>query len=186
MKIMKMMKKTNLKKTVTNNSELLEIRKKANKMVIQHSSGAAVVGFVPIPFSDAPILLANQGGLVVRLAHLYGLDDLSDKAFAVLSGIGIGQFISAMGIKASGYIASQALKFLPGIGTVTGGIINAGVASTITASIGLSVSELFYRISLLKLKGDKYELENYINGMDSEFLKIFKEVVRRNLSKKKK
>lgn len=175
-----------MKKIANNKSELLELKKRANKMVIQHSSGAAAVGFVPIPFSDAPILLANQGGLVIRLAHLYGVDDLSDKAFAILSGIGIGQFISSMGIRASGYVASQALKFLPGIGTITGGIINAGVASTITASIGLSVSELFYRISLLKLKGDKSELESYIQKMDSEFFKIFKEVILKNFKKKKK
>ena len=51
---------------------------RAENIIAMHVAGAITVGFSPIPFSDAPILLANQAMLVDNVINVYESRELKD------------------------------------------------------------------------------------------------------------
>jgi len=57
-------------------------------------------------------------------------------------------------------MVGQVVKFVPGIGTFAGGLINGTVASLITTALGLTVSELSYRVSKKKLEDQSLSIES--------------------------
>jgi len=119
-------------------------KSRAEKIIRLHVAGAFAVGFTPIPFSDAPILLANQAMLVDNVLGVYERDDLKELLSVLLSQIGLGLVVSQVAIRGTAYLTSQLLKVLPGIGTLAGGIINGTVAGAITYSFGEAVSSFCY------------------------------------------
>ena len=100
----------------------------AHKAIAASTTAAAAAAAVPIPFSSAAILVPIQLGMMARLAHLHKLS--FDKA-AVLA-------IASTSIATSAGRAAAAglLKFIPGAGSVAGGVINASVASGFTLAMG--------------------------------------------------
>jgi len=151
---------------------LEEKKKNANNVIIQHITGSAIVGFTPIPFADAPILLANQAGMVARIIYLYDLNGYGDLMPTLLKTVSIGSLISTSGK----WIAGELLKLIPGIGTTTGGIITGAVAASLTAAIGYSVSEICYTISKFAINGEESKLEIYLKDLTP----IFKQLMKNN------
>jgi uncharacterized protein (DUF697 family)/GTPase SAR1 family protein len=100
----------------------------AHKAIAASTTAAAAAAAVPIPFSSAAILVPIQLGMMARVAHLHKLS--FDKA-AVLA-------IASTSIATSAGRAAAAglLKFIPGAGSIAGGVINAGVASGFTLAMG--------------------------------------------------
>jgi uncharacterized protein (DUF697 family)/GTP-binding protein EngB required for normal cell division len=149
-------------------------RAEANKIVLQHTSGAGFVGFTPIPFADAPILLSNQSGMIVRILFIYDMGSFASQFKALLGSGLVGSLISNTGI----WVAAQLLKMIPAIGTAVGGIINGTVAAAITYAIGASVSELCATFSEKALSGNAAELKAFVEGIDiffsNEIIKNFK------------
>jgi len=140
-------------------------RVEANKIVLQHTSGAAFIGFLPIPFSDAPILISNQAGMIARILFIYDMGSFASQVKSLLGTAAIGSLISETGI----WVAAQLLKMLPAIGTSVGGMVNATVASGITYAIGTAVSELCTTFSEKALSGNADELKAFIDGIDVFF-----------------
>ncbi len=151
-------------------------RIEANKIVLQHTTGAGVVGFTPIPFSDAPILIANQAGMVARILFIYDMGSFASQVKDLLGSAVIGTLISESGM----WIAAQFIKMIPAIGTIVGGVINGTVAATITYAIGASVSELCASFSEKAISGNAAELKEFIDNM--EF--FFKDEVTKNFKQK--
>lgn len=145
-------------------------RDEATKVVSQHSAGAAFVGFAPIPFSDAPILLANQAGMIARILFIYNMGAFTDIVKDLLGGVAIGSLISQSGV----WIAAQLLKFFPGIGTIVGGVINGTVATALTYAIGISISELCARFLEIALSGDTKKLQAFVDDMPTYFSDLVK------------
>ena len=137
----------------------------AGKVIAQHSSSAVFVGFTPIPFSDAPILLANQVGMIARILFIYNMGSFANMAKDLLASAAIGSLISESGV----WIAAQLIKLIPGIGTVAGGIINGSVAGALTYAIGMAISEVCSRFSELILNGNSKELKEFIDNMPEFF-----------------
>ena len=135
-------------------------RKHAESIIIQHATGAAVTGFSPIPVSDAPILLGIQGTMVARIAFVYGLEIiLKNQATYFMSAL-IGPAIQRSGIMLAGTL----LKLIPGIGTIAGGTINAGVAGIITYAVGYAFTELSERLLLAEIEGGESSLNKVLNN----------------------
>ena len=91
---------------------------------------------MPIPFSSAALLVPMQLGMMGRIAHLYRLP--FDRA--ALLAVASTSVATTLGRTA----AANLLKFIPGAGSIAGGVINASVASGFTLAIGqawLSVCE---------------------------------------------
>lgn len=145
----------------------------AAKIINQHTGGNALVGFSPIPFSDAPLLLTSQIAMISRVICVYELDEEKSGIKSIIQAIGLQGLMQQGGKMAAKYVLGQALKFIPGLGTYGGGVINAAVAATFTKALGYTVSTLCY-----KMKED--ELNNtsktaFLNGPTTEmFLNVFK------------
>lgn len=72
----------------------------------------------------------------------YELGSLTRQIQTIVGALGLGQVVSQFGR----YAVSQVAKLIPGVGTVAGGVINGAVASAITTALGLTISELSYRV----------------------------------------
>ena len=124
---------------------------RAHIYILQHIAGASIVAFTPIPFSDAPILVANQMGMMARILYIYDLGGLEN----MLKGEAIQTIMSQLVSHLGKSLVANILKLLPGIGTIVGGTINAAVASLITLSLGEAVNISCYKIYESVLNGNK-------------------------------
>lgn len=114
-------------------AQAIDLRLKAaqaNKTIKAAVTAAAAAAAVPIPFSSAAVLVPIQLGMMSRIAQLHGLG--LDKA--ALLAVAATSIATSAGRSA----ASSLLKLIPGAGSVVGGVINAGVASSFTLAIGRS------------------------------------------------
>ena len=114
----------------------------ANTIIKQHCAGAFGVGFVPIPFADAPILVANEISLMGRILDVYGLADVKQ----VVETIGISALIGNLLTMVGKGLVGRLLKLIPGVGSVVGGIINATTATSVTLAFGKSVSKVVKKL----------------------------------------
>ncbi|WP_264564428.1 YcjF family protein [Flavobacterium sp. N3904] len=151
---------------------LEEKRKNARNIILQHTTGNAAVGFSPIPFSDAPILLASQAGMVARILYVYDLNGYGDLMPTLLKTVSIGSLISTGGK----WIVGELFKLIPGVGTVAGGLITGAVAASVTAAIGYSVSEICFTILKFAINGEEVKLEDYLKNI----MPIFKQLMKDN------
>lgn len=141
--------------------------KEGKSIVLQHTTGNALVGFSPIPFSDAPVLVLSQTGMLVRIVKLYDIGGFDIKTF--MSGTGASLVISNLGKS----IVASLLKFIPGVGTIVGGVINASVAGAITFAMGTSLNVILNKLFVNVLKDDKKGINSIIENFDSVFSKEF-------------
>jgi uncharacterized protein (DUF697 family) len=104
------------------------------------------IGWSPIPFADAPLLVTTQLTMAASLAVLFGL-----KSEAVIP-IVVGQ----IAVFTIGYGAASALKLIPLVGTLIAGVIDSTIAIAFTAALGITYSKSnaissFHHITLLFL-----------------------------------
>ncbi|HLL63257.1 MAG TPA: GTPase [Propionibacteriaceae bacterium] len=100
----------------------------ARKYVTGAAGAAAAAAATPIPFSDATLLVPIQLGMMARIAQIYTIKFDRAALMAV---------VSATAATQAGRAAfTGLLKMVPGAGTVVGGMIGAGVASTFTFAMG--------------------------------------------------
>ncbi|MGI2327968.1 GTPase [Planococcus sp. YIM B11945] len=99
----------------------------ANRWIIGSGVSAGVIGASPIPGSDVIPLTSLQVGLIIRLSKLYD-KPLTKKAARDMIVITTTQTLGHT-------IYRQALKFIPGAGSVIGGT----VASALTLALGYGV-----------------------------------------------
>jgi uncharacterized protein (DUF697 family)/GTP-binding protein EngB required for normal cell division len=153
-------------------SQILNYQAKFNQaksIINQHMIANAAVGFSPIPFSDAPILIASQIGMITRIMRLYDLADINVGSFMSTTGVGI--VISNLGKSAVGSL----LKFIPIIGTAIGGAINAAVAGAITFAMGTAMNVLMRKITIDHLNGDEKEVQSSLANFSELFKNQFSE-----------
>ena len=100
----------------------------ARKYLTAAAGMAGAAAATPIPFSDATLLVPIQLGMMARIAQLYAIKFERAALMAV---------VSATAATQAGRAAfTGLLKMVPGAGTVVGGVIGAGVASTFTYAMG--------------------------------------------------
>ncbi|WP_206834328.1 YcjF family protein [Marinobacterium iners] len=122
----------------------LEAMKSDAATVVHFASAAAgTAGASPIPGSDAPIIAAIQSTMIYKINTEFELDADKSRMTSVLTGI--------MGVTALAQVGktvvSNALKFIPGAGTLVGGAISAATAVGITEAVGhayIAVLEKFF------------------------------------------
>lgn len=124
---------------------------RAHSVIVQHVAGAFAVGFVPVPFADAPILVANQMGMIARILYIYDLGRLENMLKGETVSIIIGQLMSNLGKT----LAVNILAFIPGIGPLIKGLISGGVATLLTSALGEAVNISCYKIYESVLNGNK-------------------------------
>ncbi|MEO9334081.1 YcjF family protein [Ectopseudomonas guguanensis] len=122
---------------------LVAMKDGARKLVHVASIAAGTAGASPIPGSDAPIIAAIQSTMIYKINTEFELDADSSKMTSILTGV--------MGVTALAQvgktIVSNALKFIPGAGTLIGAGISATTAIAITEAVGhayIAVLEKFF------------------------------------------
>lgn len=134
---------------------------KAYSRIKYYAGAAAAIAAIPIPGSDAPLLVAEQTKMAADIFTIYGLDNsLSSVVKNVISG----QVVSLLGKT----VAGNLLKFIPGLGSIAGAAINAGVASTITYSLGAGLCKLAKSAVEACLDGDDELLKQIFSNENIE------------------
>lgn len=147
-------------------------KEKVESSIAKYTASAAVVGASPIPFSDSAVLIPIQVTMISSIISTYGLKSLVSISKAIIADIIVGNIGKAA--------AGSLLKLIPGVGTIIGGAINAGVASAITYGLGKTTSEICYDACLDMLEGKEVEFENLFQDKENltkktkEFSKQYK------------
>lgn len=102
--------------------------KESGKVVAAAAVQAAAAAATPIPFADAALLVPIQLRMMSRIALLHNVP--VDRATM----LALGSVAATTGAGRS--LATGLVKLIPGAGTVVGGMIGAGVASSVTAAMG--------------------------------------------------
>ncbi|MBQ3801893.1 MAG: hypothetical protein II837_16565, partial [Treponema sp.] len=139
--------------------------------IAEHVAGSGIVGFSPIPFSDAPLLAANEMALMARILYIYDLGGLDN----AVKGIGVDGLLTLAGKSAVGSL----LKFIPGVGTLLGGAINASVAVSITWAFGAAVALACEQVWKAKLNGEN------VDGLLRNFGSIVQNISEENIRAKR-
>ena len=118
-------------------------RKAAHKVVVGAAAAATAAGAIPIPFSDAALLVPIQVGMLAGISVTFGVE-LSKGLVTTL----IASMAGTTGATFAGRaIVSNLLKFVPGVGSVAGGAISAATAATLTTALGESYIAVLAKLS---------------------------------------
>ncbi len=126
--------------------------KEAQKAITVAAGSAAAAAASPIPFSDAAMLVPIQLGMMARIAQLYQIR--FDRA-ALLA---VASTTAATQVGRSTF--TNLIKLIPGAGTVAGGAISAGVATTYTFAMGQAWLRVCQQVSSRRAAGGTSMLDN--------------------------
>lgn len=121
---------------------------------------AAAAGAIPLPFSDVFLLFSIQTAMFASLAKLYDVQVCSRTTHRLVISIsGLG------GIGVGGKFLGALLKFIPGIGSLLGGVCCASIASIFTVAMGLLFQKMLEGIRSRALFGE-ISFEHFCDMMD--------------------
>lgn len=144
-----------------------EMTQKAKKYASWYVKTTVITGFSPIPFSDMAVLIPTQVAMLVHINQIYGMSikgDILRKIAEVVIRVGGASLVGKS-------LVSNIFKYVPGIGTVVGGMISGSVAGVITS--------LLAQAYIVKI--EKRKMEDFYNVLDDEdnfsddVIKAFKE-----------
>lgn len=155
-------------RTAFNNAQQVDIARKAKaarKWATTYIATSFGVGFIPIPFSDAAVLVPMQVTLLAHITAIFGIS--MDKAtvaslVAAIGGTGGATY-------AGRYIVSNVIKLIPGAGTIVGGLISGATASAITTALSMSYIEVLSIIANGEKDGKYPDLKNINKLMKEKF-----------------
>ena len=131
------------------------------KLIRSHVLWAAGAGLIPIPALDVAFVTAIQKDLVKKLAELYGHE---------FSEAEVRAWVTSLVASASARMAADALKFIPGVGTLVGGVTMAVLSGASTYAIGKVFRKHFESGgTFLDFKPEKFKdyfVEQYEKGKD--------------------
>lgn len=127
--------------------EIIALNEKAENAVAVAVAATAATGAIPIPFADAPIMIAEQVTLMATICGIYGINIEKD-GLKMLATTALGAGGAAIVGKT---LATNLLKLIPGAGTVAGGAISAGTAGIVTLAMGKAFIEICKMVKLGRL-----------------------------------
>ena len=143
--------------------ELQEMIEKADNAVAVAVAATAATGAIPIPFADAPVLIAEQVTLMASICAIFKINVKKALAFAAI-GTGGATIVGKT-------IATNLLKFIPGVGTIAGGAVSAGTAGVVTLAMGKAFIELCKAVRMGKLSEADITSSKGKNMLKAEFKK---------------
>lgn len=146
----------------------LELKKgKAQAVVASSAVAAAATGAVPIPFSDAAVLVPEQIAMIGGITAIFGVPMDQGTVMAIISAT-----IGTAGTTVLGKtIAANLIKLIPAVGSVVGGVISAATAAALTAALG----EAYTAIMVMVCKGDLSITDLKSEKGKAEITRIFTE-----------
>ena len=144
---------------------LENLLRNCNVEVSGFSALSAAVGFIPFPWSDAPILIGIQISMVIAIATQFGIKMEKNKAKDIVVNLSKSSILEA-GVAIAGKIVGGTIKLFPGIGSVVGGTICASTAAVGTYTLGQAT------INFFKPKFGEIEIFNFIRNRAISFNSI--------------
>ncbi|MCR8969976.1 YcjF family protein [Facklamia sp. 7083-14-GEN3] len=109
------------------------------------------IGLTPLPIADSALLVPIQITMLAHITSIFGLSIDKKQIVSMMAGVG-GTGLASMVGK---YLASSAAKWMPGVGSVTGGMVNGFTASTVTLALAYSYIEILKQITIAENQGKK-------------------------------
>jgi uncharacterized protein (DUF697 family) len=128
--------------------------KEAQAYIATAATAAAGAAFIPIPFSDAATLVPIQLGMMAKIAQVYKIKFDRAALLAIAS--------TTAATSAGRATFGGLLKLVPGAGTVAGGMMSAGVASSFTYAMGQAWQVVCERVAKGQLGGVGPALDNEV------------------------
>lgn len=150
--------------------EITALNEKAENAVAVAVAATAATGAIPIPFADAPLLIAEQVTLMATICGIYGIDVGKD-GLKMLATAAMGAGGASIVGKT---VATNLLKLIPGAGTVAGGAISAGTAGVVTLAMGKAFIEVCKMVKLGKLSEKDITSSKGTTIMKEEFKEQWK------------
>lgn len=151
-----------------NNAQQVDLEKKADsakRWAKRYVTTTFGVGFTPIPFSDSAVLVPMQIGMLAHITAIFGISMDKQKIASIVAAVGGTGGATFLGRT----IVANVLKFIPGAGTIVGGVISGGTASIITMALAYSYIEVLTVIAYQESLGRKMELEDIHKLMQERF-----------------
>ncbi|MEL6389140.1 MAG: DUF697 domain-containing protein [Bacteroidota bacterium] len=99
----------------------------ANTIVKNHIIWSMGAGFIPVPIADLFAVTAIQLDMIRQLSNLYDVDFKETSGKAIITSLS-GASVARMG--------ARAVKFIPGVGSVLGGVTLAILSGASTYALG--------------------------------------------------
>lgn len=145
--------------------------KYAHGIVAGTVTAAFLEGFIPIPFSDAALLIPTQVTMIASITAVFGLDINKSIITAFVSSIlGSGSMMVA-----GKTIVANLLKMIPGAGSIAGGTISGATAALLTTALGEGYIQLMVSVSKGELKASDINTKEGQEKMKMLFKKGIKE-----------
>lgn len=147
----------------------LKLKKRRARSVVTSSAlAAAATGAIPIPFSDAAILVPEQVAMLGGITAVFGIPIEKASLVAIISAT-----VGTLGTTTAGRsIFANVIKFIPGAGSIVGGAISGSTAAALTAALGEAYIVLMVKIyqgelhfSDLTTEKGKAELQDIFKNM---------------------
>lgn len=145
--------------------ELKKMIEKAENAVAVATGTTAVTGAVPIPFADAPLLVAQQVALMATICGIFHMDIKKDglKALATAAlGAGGAAFVGKT-------LATNLIKLVPFTGSAIGGVISAGTAGVVTLAMGKAFIEVCKAVKMGNLSETDVTSSKGMNMLKEQF-----------------
>lgn len=158
-------------KLAFNNAQQVDIQRKARaarSWATRYIATTFGVGFTPIPFSDATILVPMQIAMMAHITAIFGISMDKTSVASILSAVGGTSGATYVGR----YLVSNLIKFIPGAGTIAGGIISGATASVLTTALAMSYIEVLSFIAKGEGEGNYPDLKN-IGDLMRERLQVY-------------
>ena len=105
-----------------------ELRKEnANSIIRNHMIWSMGAGFIPVPIADFFAVTAIQLDMIRQLSRLYDVDFKETSGKAIITSLS-GASVARMG--------SRMIKFIPGVGSILGGVTLAVLSGASTYALG--------------------------------------------------
>ena len=141
--------------------------KNARRWATRYVASSFGIGFIPIPFSDASVLVPMQITLLAHITAIFGISLDKSSIISIIAAVGGTGSATFLGKS----IVGNALKFIPGAGTVIGGVISGTTASIVTSALAASYIEVLSVMAFKEMNGETVNLSFIENLMRKQFKK---------------
>ncbi|MGX7405630.1 Uncharacterized conserved protein, DUF697 family [Aerococcus urinaehominis] len=108
------------------------------------------VGFTPIPFADASILVPMQVGMLAHITAVFGISMEKSKLVSILAAVGGTGGATFLGRT----LVANVVKLIPGVGTMAGGVVSGTTAAVVTSALAMSYIEVLTLIAQADKQGE--------------------------------
>lgn len=145
----------------------------ADSVIKNHMIWAMGAGFIPIPIADLFAVSAVQLDMIRQLSKMYDIDFKQTEGKAIITSL------TTSGLARLG---ARAVKFIPGVGSILGGITLAGLSGASTYALG-EVFKRHFETGGTFLDFDPGRLKKYYNEKFEKGKEVAKDLQKQQSTK---